>query len=495
MKLTKEQSDIKNALTKTNSNLIVVARAGTGKSSTIEAIAPRNSTILCFNRAPADEMAERLGSGRTASTFHKFGKMLFPKGSFLDSGTFKVREHIQSVAFRGQKPIRPQEYDLQSSIASSVSWLKTMAVKPDATLDQVKQVLTDDRLELAGDVTVDQIVEHSLEVLRRCAEKSESKFSKGSKVWQYNFDDMQWIPYVMGWGSQQVETLFIDEAQDLNPIRMALTKLWGQRIIAVGDDRQAIYAFNGSMSSSLSLLQEEIGAKPFPLTVCWRCPHSHLELARNIVPDIQDRPDCPDGTILDSGVLDPNSLSPDGHLILCRTNAPLIRHYLKWKNTLSQQVVFFASDGIVKTLTSLVGWKKEEVVHGPWRDKFNKKIEKKLQFMQSPMAKAVLQDYREVIDQIIDSQDYNVSTVGDLHTVFEQEFKKPETKDIKPDAIKLSSIHASKGLEHNTVTLYGTNLLPHPKATRDWELQQEANLEYVALTRSKNTLIRTALES
>ncbi len=54
--------------------------------------------------------------------------------------------------------------------------------------------------------------------------------------------------------------------------------------------------------------------------------------------------------------------------------------------------------------------------------------------------------------------------------------------------VKLTTIHGAKGLEANRVFLLRPDLLPHPKATQSWEKEQEANLEFVALTRSKQTL-------
>lgn len=483
LKLTDEQSAINKMLTKTGNNIIVVARAGTGKSSTIEAIAPRGSVILCFNKAPAQEMEERLGAGRTASTFHAYGMKMMPKGSWMDKTGFQLKKHIKDVCFRGQDPNRPEEYTLMRSVSDAVSWLKTMATMPGESLDTIKQVLTDDRLLL--DVPVDEVVEPASKVLQRCAEKVQGKF--GGPGYAYNFDDMQWLPFVLGLGKQSVDTLFVDEAQDLNPIRMALSLQWGKRLIAVGDDRQAIYAFNGSMSDSLSIFQEKTGAESLPLTTCWRCPHSHLDMAREIVPDIRDRPDCPDGEVINASEVDLTQYKDDGVLMMCRTNAPLISTYLRQRreNT-DQQTVFFASEGIASTLKGLMGWKKTEVLNGAWRTKYVEKIDKLILNTKNATMKGVYADYKDIGLEIADSGQF--STLGEVHAFLDEEFKKPDAKDIEPNAIKLSSIHSSKGLEHKHSIVYGTCLLPHPMATLEWEKAQESNLEYVALTRAKQTM-------
>lgn len=481
LKLTTEQSNIKDTLNKTDSNMIVVARAGTGKSSTIESIAPRGSVILCFNKAPADEMAARLGAGRTAATFHKYGMTLLPKGSWLDKSGFQVRERIKTVLFGGRNPTAKEDWTKIQDVEKAVSWLKTMACLPSISLDDAKAVLTDDRLEL--NTSVDETVEPAVAVLQQCAQKVKGKFGTG---YAYNYDDMQWLPYVLGLGKDSAETLFIDEAQDLNPIRMALSLQWGQRVIAVGDDRQAIYAFNGSMSDSLSLFQEKTDAVSLPLTVCWRCPSSHLDMARNIVPDIQDRPDCPVGELVTADSIDYSQYKDDGVLVMSRTNAPLIRHYLTLRQNKDQQTVFFASDGIASTINSLVGWDKANTFDAKWQSTFNTKMDAKIQHTKSAIMRSVYADYKAIILELVGSGQF--SNVAELHKFTTEEFKRPESKDIEPNAIKLSSIHSSKGLEHKHAVLYGTGMLPHPMATLDWEKQQESNLEYVGLTRGKQTL-------
>ena len=74
------------------------------------------------------------------------------------------------------------------------------------------------------------------------------------------------------------------------------------------------------------------------------------------------------------------------------------------------------------------------------------------------------------------------------------------TKDLK-DKIKsifkdgdnvgvcLSTIHKSKGLENDTIHILCPELIPSKFAVQEWELKQEENLRYVAITRAKSNLI------
>lgn len=65
-----------------------------------------------------------------------------------------------------------------------------------------------------------------------------------------------------------------------------------------------------------------------------------------------------------------------------------------------------------------------------------------------------------------------------------------KSKEPKDDAVWLSTIHASKGLEFDTVFLVGLaeGLLPYKKAQTPVELAEETRLAYVAVTRAKENL-------
>jgi len=54
--------------------------------------------------------------------------------------------------------------------------------------------------------------------------------------------------------------------------------------------------------------------------------------------------------------------------------------------------------------------------------------------------------------------------------------------------IILSSVHRAKGLEAERVFILKPELMPHPLATSEQELQQEMNIKYVAITRAKKEL-------
>jgi superfamily I DNA/RNA helicase len=60
--------------------------------------------------------------------------------------------------------------------------------------------------------------------------------------------------------------------------------------------------------------------------------------------------------------------------------------------------------------------------------------------------------------------------------------------DADSTGVTFCSIHRSKGLEALRIFVLRPDLLPHPKSTTELALQQEANLKYVAITRSQGEL-------
>ena len=65
------------------------------------------------------------------------------------------------------------------------------------------------------------------------------------------------------------------------------------------------------------------------------------------------------------------------------------------------------------------------------------------------------------------------------------------TKDgEQPPVLTLSTVHKSKGREWQRVYILGrAKYMPSPYAKKAWQIEQESNLEYVAITRAIAELI------
>ena len=69
-----------------------------------------------------------------------------------------------------------------------------------------------------------------------------------------------------------------------------------------------------------------------------------------------------------------------------------------------------------------------------------------------------------------------------------------DTEGSPRKVLTLSTVHKAKGREWDRVYLYGRNrYMPSHYAKQAWEMQQENNLIYVAITRAKNELVEVEL--
>jgi superfamily I DNA/RNA helicase len=57
------------------------------------------------------------------------------------------------------------------------------------------------------------------------------------------------------------------------------------------------------------------------------------------------------------------------------------------------------------------------------------------------------------------------------------------------NGICLSSVHKAKGLEADRVFIIEPKTMPAPWVKKEWEMEQEDNIHYVAITRARQELV------
>lgn len=93
--------------------------------------------------------------------------------------------------------------------------------------------------------------------------------------------------------SERYQFVMLDEFQDTNPSQFAiikeLTNYDKPSIMAVGDDDQAIYEFQGALATNLTDFQKHYQANVIPLTENYRSTQEILDFAREIINQAPDR--------------------------------------------------------------------------------------------------------------------------------------------------------------------------------------------------------------
>jgi len=305
---------------------------------------------------------------------------------------------------------------------------------------------------------------------------------------EIDFTDMIWLPTVRKMRPQQYDWVFVDEAQDLNAAQFSLVRKCvrpGGRMLFVGDRSQAIYGFAGADCNSVTNIIEAMGAKELPLSVCYRCPVSHVKLAQRIVPQIEWAEGAKEGEVLSITEDKLSEMVAEGDLVLCRTNAPLLSTcYALISDGVPAKVRGRSiGDGLVKIVKDIQ--KKTSAFDrfldglGDWEKANIAKIDRQRGDNQG--AKTAVHDKvscLRVVYGASDADSYEGLTAS-INALFSDQ----------REAVMLSTVHKAKGLEAKRVFILKPELMPHPMATKPWEIEQEMNLKYVATTRATDTLV------
>lgn len=479
---TDQQEAFWGAVTGTDANIILEARAGTGKSAScreaiwrlMEADPAARTSYVAFNRAIADEFKEQLPPGSSATTMHSAGfaalRDAFPHLS--DPDRRKMWRHVDSIMPRR---------DASTRKAKSAS-LKLTSLCKGFLIDSPEP---DTLARLCASFGVNLPIGLRSTVFDAVPKLLRKSLADTASV---DFDDMVWMPVRLGLNFPDNDLLFIDEAQDLNPCQHALVQLVasGGRIAVVGDPRQAIYGFRGADSRSMATLAECLAGRPrgltmLPLTKTRRCPTSHVDLVTPIVPDFEAMDGAKGGRI-DSDS-DRDILVP-GVMTLCRTNAPLVSLAFKLVGA-SVPVAIQGKDlgeGLAKLIESF-----DAVTAADLTFKVERYRAAELNRLDA------IDGSEDDVERLQDSCDcINAASAGCITSDDVSDRVRSLFVDCKKadqrSCVLLSSIHRAKGREADHIAILTPEQLPHPMAKSPSAVEQEHNIAYVAGTRSLHRL-------
>jgi superfamily I DNA/RNA helicase len=257
-------------------------------------------------------------------------------------------------------------------------------------------------------------------------------------------------PNVLAAFRHRNRSLYVDEAQDMNPLQfMMLRQMAGDDpdLFCVGDPNQSIYGFNGANPKFLNDI-----VRTWPDTVVLDLTRNHRSTA-NII--------AVANTLLEAGAAGIVPAKDDGEV-------PLIRRY----NSDEEEAARVAT---------WLGAKHQP--GSPWRS-------------MAVLARTNAQ--LELVAGYLEAADIPYERRGPEHSPASDLLMTPDAwsrrlDEEQYDAVALSTIHRSKGLEFQHVAAIGwaEGQLPNYNATTAAELAEEQRLAYVALSRAEDSLLIT----
>lgn len=481
-----EQSAIFEEFRSGISNVIVWARAGTGKTTTIKAafeVAPEARMLYAiFGKRNEQEAKEKITDPRVEiKTLHALGYSFISR-VWTKLVVDKEVEIDRILSLCGKDT--PDE--VIGQLERLVGFVKNTTINP--SLGEVMDI-ADER-----DVACDAFVEEqfggwTVEKLSECAlavlELSKTRDAQN----RISFNDMVWLPVAMNWVRPWFDLVVVDEMQDMNMPQLQMAKLAvkkGGRLVGVGDDHQAIYAFRGAVSNGMAIMERDLNAKRLGLTVTRRCPKSHVRLAQEFVPDFKSADDAPEGEIDSCMLSDVSTKARIGDAILSRANAPLMPICL----ALLRKGVRARIEGrdVAAMLLNIVKSLKAKSVPDFLArvEKWGAKMRKRLEGRKNAESKiSVINDQVETLTAVAEGLASISEVISRLESLFQDSDKE------RTPCVILSSVHKAKGLEWDRVFLVRSTFLRRSRGDsgpRPQNAQEEENIYYVALTRSKSYL-------
>lgn len=488
-------------------HIVVPARAGSGKSTTLKGICEIFGKMpvvpdVCFLAFSSDikkEMDKKLPSFVHLYTCHSLGNKVLRNSPFNrlikrevneDKYSKILGEYVQNMFFdEGQ---------------SQTDYFK--AVKKLVDLGRMNFCKNEDSLQTIA-------VKHNIEIFGDELEVALKVISKGSQdISSIDFVDMIWLPNILrvkDRGTNEVKPLtfpqydfvLIDEAQDLNILQQKIVrkilKPKTGRFVAVGDEYQCIYSFMGADSESFNRFTKYPNTEIKELSECFRCPKSGIRLLNKVFPEINIT--AYEGNIegvvrgydKEDGALPSLSEVKSGDLVLCTRNAPLIKACYKFMA--ENKPAYIRGKQFSGQLIKLI-------------DKSRKNdLKEILKFLQRYKEKflEVLKTSKNYLseDQVVNSDAYQLECdkidvlkhmIHSNGTVRNAATLKQKIRTLfssaEQNGIILSTVHKAKGDEADNVFILHNEYFSQVREKQPWEIQQLRNLQYVAYSRHKVSL-------
>ena len=434
---------------------------------------PKSGIATSFSKSTVQELCTKLTPRYPAKTFHALGLgALKGIGRAVKLDASKMYNIVKTLSEENEIP-----FELQGEIRNLACMAKTYGIQPDPA---GPQGITPNELSNWEWLADTYDIEFSEEILywaKSAVNLSNLAFQKDGLI---DFDDMLYCSLIFPHRFARVPVILADEVQDFNSLQHVMLSRclspYG-RVIAAGDDRQAIYGFTGALSNSYSMLVDAFSMKELPLTVSFRCPKEVIIAAQQYVPDIEYAPGCIEGSVSYPANL---GLDEIPKTVLCRNNAPLMR--LALRLLVHGRTVEIAGRDIGQNLIKLTERiTKKNLPCQEFLDRLDKWKEREL--AKYPKRKFSITEKATVLRALASAHKDLASMQKHLGKLYPD----PKSKEYRPADVHLSTIHKAKGKEWPSVLFLDQHLIGK-NASSEWEHTQEDNLAYVGITRAQRDL-------
>lgn len=521
------------------SNMLVNALAGSGKSTTACMLSEHSKTsdlYIAFNASVVEEFKKKIKNPKTkVMTMHSlaYSIMLYNvEQESQDSGEkpkgFGSQRSKRTVSLDNFKPHKILDEEITKRYGRYIEFAKRVFLKDNYVnlYNLCRLTLTD----MSSNKDVSRLIDdHVLflyygdegysapdiseitSTLKILDTKSKQQFETQGVI---DFTDMLWITFnKLKYDNWEVPywalytNIYCDEVQDFSNIQLNFLKFIKRtkgRYVFIGDFHQAIYNFAGANAQAFNQIPKMFApVETFDLPICYRCAKSHLSrVNREYGIPILPCDDAPMGFVK---TIDKNKISEyakAGDMVISRKN--------KW---IAEVVLDLARNGIPIFIEDkeMVGAIKRQILSskctsvGTLKKFLQKVISNYNKKLFEIVSKNVCEggheeEHLEAVTETnskIDNTSFLLEILegylehhasSDSVSKFSNFIDKLLNTTPSPNCVRLCSIHKAKGLEAINVFVLNEAKINYDFRNSKEQNVQEKNLSYIATTRAKEGL-------
>lgn len=476
-------------------NMVITAAAGSAKTSTIEnclrfIAKDKKALFLAFNVSTVQKLKDEIVTDNDVKimTFHGLGNRILRENEIITTNTliddFKYSRYVKA----NLKDI--SEYGEYSSLGNlAYTYLNNVL----DLVDYCRYYLSFTIKEIARTAEIYGIspVRDEYEVVRKVLLWGKQNIQSIDNT------DMIWLPNVLNLETKfyRYDFIFIDEAQDTTIAHQSMVDKCfrrATRFIAVGDPKQQINVWCGATQEAIKNYLNRPNTKHLTLPISYRCPKLIVEKAKYYSKYIEAKEGAIQGVIReDVSLYD----AKGGDIILCRVISKLVEAYLKLLKG-NKKAYLKGNDAVKETFLGLINSVNATRIDvgcvtsdGLITQLYKTYFDLKYKYIDEMNIDENDVMYRPDLVNLYDNIEALKILSDGIFTVDELTEKvKVIFNGDEKDAIMLSTIHKAKGLEADNIFILCPSLMSNKMAKKDWEIEAEANLNYVAITRAKISL-------